>query len=326
MPSAHLYIFSDACPTDWLTDGRDGEWHTIVNLVFQSDPARQPLVDQGESHEVVLGRDAKYAELVSELQARLPSGQLRKWKTGLGYRTKICNAFAEIAPTHRPIVSACSFQEKILRDSKQTLLNSYNRRIGGIEGRGIGFEEFTDGKGRHQMKHSFVNFHGYHEIQAPVNQMLVLLLMSWFIADQYAFFSNDIVQSGRYGFDGLGVTVVSDKLSGDDDFRRKSELNLRNLIDPEHESVPVVLTRSPKSDTFSGDLLVDNLAGWLTAAMTDPTGDYAAFARNLAGAGVWTGWHQLLTSTTELEATPAVARLTGGASTAPGTSRVEGEC
>src|ERR1700730_14306579 len=110
MPLTHLYIFSDACPTDWLTDGHDDEWHTIVNLVFQSAPSLQPLVDQGERHEVVLGRDAKYVELVSELQARLPSGQLRKWKTGPGYRTKFCNAFAAIAPTQRPIVSACSFQ------------------------------------------------------------------------------------------------------------------------------------------------------------------------------------------------------------------------
>ncbi len=308
MPSAHLYLFSDACPTDWLTDGHDDQWHTIVNLVFQSDPALQPLVDQGESHEIVLDQDANYLKLVSELKARLPSGQLRKWKTGRGYRTKFCHAFAAIASTQPLIVSACSFQEKSLRDSKQALLNSYNRRIGGIEGRGIGFEEFTDGKGRHQMKHSYLNFHGYHEIQAPLNQMLILLLMSWFIADQYAFFSNDIVRSGLYGFDRLGLTVVSDKLSGDDDFRRRSELNLRSLIDPEHESVPVVLARSRNSDTFSGDLIVDNLAGWLTAVKTDPAGDYAALAGNLAGTGVWTGWHQLIASTNELNAVPVVAR------------------
>lgn len=317
MPLAHLYIFSDACPTDWLADGHDDEWHTIVNLVFQSDPVLQSLVDQGESHEAVLGRDTKYAELVRELQAGLPSSQLRKWKTGPGHRTAFCSAFGAIVQKHRPIVSACSFQEKTLRDSHQALLNSYNRRIGGIEGRGIGFEEFTDGKRREQMKYSFINFHGYHEIQAPVNQMLVLLLMSWFVADQYAFFSNDIVRSGRYGFDGLGVTVVSDKLSGDDDFRRKSELNLRNLIDPEHEGIPVVLTRSPTSDTFFADLLVDNLAGWLTAAMTDPAGGYAAFARNLVPTDVWTGWHQLLASTTELKAAPAVGRLTAVGSAEP---------
>jgi hypothetical protein len=196
-----------------------------------------------------------------------------------------------------------------MRDSKPALLNSYNRRLGGIEGRGIGFEEYTDGKGRQQMKHSFVNFHGYHEIQAPKNQMLVLLLMSWFVADQFVFFSKDIVRSGRYGFDGLGITVVSDKLSGDDDFRRKSEVNLRNLIDPQREGVPVVLTRSPVSDTSSGDLLVDNLAGWLTSAITEPTGEHAYFARSLAPTGVWTGWDQLQPSSTELQGAPALTKL-----------------
>jgi hypothetical protein len=48
-----------------------------------------------------------------------------------------------------------------------------------------------------------------------------LLFMSWFVADQYTFYNNDIVSSGRYGFDHLSMTVVSDKLSGDDDARRR---------------------------------------------------------------------------------------------------------
>ena len=38
MAVSHMYVFSDACPSDWLTAG-DDEWHTIVNFVFQSDPA-----------------------------------------------------------------------------------------------------------------------------------------------------------------------------------------------------------------------------------------------------------------------------------------------
>lgn len=309
MPLAHLYIFSDGCPTDWLTDGDDDKWHTIVNLVFQSDPALQSLVEQGENHEAVLGQDAKYNDLIADLQSHLPSGQLRKWETRSGYKDRFCAAFSKLQPSHRPIVSACSFQEKTLRSSKLALLNSYNKQIGGIEGRGIGFEEYVDDKGRQQMKHSFVNFHGYNEIHAPANQMLVLLLMSWFVADQFVFFSKDIVRNGRYGFDGLGITVVSDKLSGDDDFRKKSEINLRNLIDPEYEGIPIVLTRSPKSDTFSGDLLVDNLAGWLNSAMADPDRKYANFAWNLAPTGVWAGWHQLIPSSIELQAVPAMERL-----------------
>lgn len=225
MPCAHLYLFSDACPSDWLVDGHDDGWHTIVNLVFQSDIA------------------------------------------------------------------------------------SYNHRIGGIEGRGIGFEEFVDRKGRHQMKHSFVNFHGYHEIQGPYHQMLVLLFMASFVADQFTFFFRDIVTSHRYGFDDLRMTVVSDKLSGDDDLRSKSELNLRHLIDPENEHLPLALTSSSKSDVFSADLIVDNLAGWMTAAISDPNSSLAGHARELISSGVWAGWHQLQPSTSELIAVPAVDRL-----------------
>lgn len=160
------------------------------------------------------------------------------------------------------------------------------------------------------MKHSFVNFHGYHEIVGPENQMLVLLFMAWFVADQYGFYFRDLVNSGRYGFDQLHMTVVSDKLSGDDEFRRKSESNLRHLVNPEGDKVPLTLTRSGASDTFSGDLLVDNLAGWFTAVMENPAGKFASYARELIPTGVWKGWHHLQTSTSKLEAVPATNRLT----------------
>jgi hypothetical protein len=139
--------------------------------------------------------------------------------------------------------------------------------------------------------------------------MLVLLLMSWFIADQYVFYRRDIVTSKCYGFDRLGITIVSDKLSGDDDFRRKNELNLRNLIDPDGEGIPIVLTRSPKSDTYLGDLLVDNLAGWLNAAITDLAGEFAQHAIEASPSGVWTGWYMLLESETQLVSAPALLRL-----------------
>jgi len=309
MSRAYLYLFSDACPTDWLIEGQDEVWHTIVNLVFQSDPQLQPLIEQGRSHEEVLRQDISYTRLLSKIQAQLPSGKLRKWKRR-GYREKFCAAFAAVQPECKPIVSACSFQEKTLRASKQALLKSYNEHIGGIEGRGIGFEEFRGKKERQQMKHSFINFHGCHKVEAPENQMLVLLLMSWFIADQFKFFYKEIVKSGKYGFDSLSLTVVSDKLSGDDNSKRISEQNLRNLIDPERESIPFVLTRSHASDTFSGDLLVDNLAGWLNSAMSNPAGEYAQFARDLIPSGIWRGWHQLTSSVSKLEAIPAVSRLT----------------
>lgn len=159
------------------------------------------------------------------------------------------------------------------------------------------------------MKHCFLNFRGYHEIRSPANQMLVLLLMSWFVADQYVFYGRDMIASGRHGFHDLGITIVSDKLSGDDDFRRKNELNLRNLIDPRGAGVPIVLTRSPQSDTHPGDLLADNLAGWLNAAITDPSTEFAQHARDIAPSGVWAGWHILVESIIQLESTAALSRL-----------------
>ncbi|MEO7862027.1 MAG: hypothetical protein ABIU05_16660 [Nitrospirales bacterium] len=309
MPTAHLYLFSDACPTDWLVDGKDETWHTIVNFVFQSSPDLQQQVESGAPHMELLALDGQYMNFVRTLESCLSSHQLKKWKTSLSYKLRFCRAFAHVIASIKPIVSACSFQEKTLRSSKRALLASYDRHVGGIEGRGIGFEEWLDDRGRPRMKHSFVNMNGYHEIQGLENQVLVLLFMSWFAADQYTFYKKDIVSSSQCGFDRLAMTVVSDKLSGDDDSRRNNEQNLRNLIDPEGENTPIVLTRSPDSDSFSGDLIVDNLAGWLNAAVADPSGSFGDAARDVAGSGVWSGWHVLKQSSTKLESVPAISRL-----------------
>jgi hypothetical protein len=73
--------------------------------------------------------------------------------------------------------------------------------------------------------------------------------------------------------------------------------------------MPIVLTRSPDSDSFSGDLIVDNLAGWLNAAVADPSGSFGDAARGVAGSGVWSGWHVLKQSSTKLESVPATSRL-----------------
>jgi hypothetical protein len=309
MPTAHLYLFSDACPSDWLVDGHDDVWHTIVNVAFQSAPELQTDADGRLPHYVVLMKDPAFVAMIEALKSKVPSGVIRKWATGPGYRASFCRAFSDIWPTFRPLVAACSFQEKSLRASKQGLLNSYNRHIGGIEGRGIGFEEYEDDRGRRRMKHSFVDMSGYHEIKGLENQVLVLLFMSWFVADQYIFYFRDIVQSGRHGFDRLALTVVSDKLSGDDDSRPHNEQNLRRLVDPQDESVPIVLTRSPKSDVFPGDLLVDNLAGWLNAAISAPSGEFSSAAASIATSGVWAGWHVLKPSSERLESTGALSRL-----------------
>jgi len=309
MPTAHLYLFSDACPTDWLADGQDDTWHTIVNFVFQSSPDLQARLEGGAEHRELLGSDSAYVEFVSRLESELPSNQLRKWKTGPGYRARFCRAFGQVSRAARPLVSACSFQERTLRASRPALVASYNRELGGVEGRGIGFEEWQDDRGRLRMRHSFVTMTGCHEIQGLQNQILVLLLMSWFAADQYIFYRKEIVASGRCDFDRLAMTIVSDKLSGDDDSRRTSELNLRRLIEPEGEVTPIVLTRSPVSDSFSGDLIVDNLAGWLNAAIAEPTSAFGDSARELVDTGVWAGWHVLRESVAKLESDSALDRL-----------------
>ena len=163
MPSSHLYVFSDACPSDWLVDGQDNVWHTIVNIVHQSDPNLQPLEGR-RGHEEILSQDNLYTTLISRIQSKLPSGSFQKWQEGRSkqakerYRRMFCSAFTAAQREYKSIISAFSFQEKTLRASKGALLQSYNQHIGGTEGRGIGFEEFTDGKARRQMKHSFVNF------------------------------------------------------------------------------------------------------------------------------------------------------------------------
>lgn len=311
MSSAHLYLFSDACPTDWLTDGQDDTWHTIANFTFQSDPSKQDLVEAGAPHAEVLAADLRYADIVQAVQSGLPSRTLRKWSTGPGYRERFGYSLDKLARSNELMVSACSFQEKTLRNSKPALLASYNQHLGGIEGRGIGFEEWRDSQGRLRMKHSFVNFNGFREITGLEGQVLVLLFMSWFVADQYIFHRRRLMDQRSLGFHDLSMTVVSDRLSGDDESRATQELNLRRLIDPAEEKAPIALTRSPLSDSFSGDLIVDNLAGLLNAAVAEPSGVCGEAVRRSADTGIWCGWHLLAESDVRLESTPALERVTG---------------
>ncbi|MBW8722258.1 MAG: hypothetical protein JF626_10460 [Polaromonas sp.] len=314
MATAHLYLFSDACPTDWLVDGEDDTWHTIVNFAFQSDPQLFSDIEGGLPHEEVLKRDPLYEGFVTQMRSSsLPSMQLRKWDTSISHRNRFCKSFTAILRNYKPLVAALSFQQKTLQKSKLALFNSYNSHIGEIEGQGIGFEEYFDSKSRLRLKHSFLNFHGHHEIEGLERQMVILLLMAFFVADQFRFYYQDLVKSGRYGFDKLLLTVVSDRLSGDGDdrFRRKSEQNLRHLIDPDGDGAFVRLTRSNQIDVFSGDLIADNLAGWLNAAIRDPTGCFAEYVRQAAPSGVWTGWHTLRPSVEKLESISAMQLLRG---------------
>ncbi|WP_180128151.1 hypothetical protein [Rhodoferax sp. BLA1] len=314
MPAAHIYIFSDASPTDWLSVGSEGEWHTIANLVVQTDPQLFTNGFGEVTHEAALPADPKYLALIDCIKQNLPSGQLRKWSTGPGYKARFCRAVTLLPAGLQPVISGLSFQERALRQSEAAVLQAYNQLIGGVEGRGIGFSDYLDGRGRRCLRHSFINCFGHHEISGPDTQLLVLLLTAWRIADQYSFYYREIVQSGRFGFDDLLCTVVSDKLSGDDDVRTKAETTLRNLVDPDRETTPIRITRSTKSDDFSGDLLVDNIAGWLNTAIREPSGDIAATTRGLTGKKQLAGWHYLVPSGKDLRLASAHEAV-GGAAT-----------
>ena len=66
-----MYLFSDACPTDWLSDGRDDTWHTIANFTFQSDPTKQSLVEAGSPHFEILASDQLYGDLIQQWESGL---------------------------------------------------------------------------------------------------------------------------------------------------------------------------------------------------------------------------------------------------------------
>jgi hypothetical protein len=305
MSGAHLYLFSDGCPTDWLEAGHDERWHTIVYFAFQSDPSLQGEVEGGTHFHQVLAKDLVFCDLFSQLTTGLPDNRLKKWKSSDAYKRRFIAAMSSSAPRSKPMLNAYSFQEKTLRQAKAKLLAAYNRH--GRTERDIGFGEESDGQGRKVMTHEYVDFHGYHKIQRLENQMLVLLLMAWAAADQYRWYYGQILGDPTLGFDRLALTVVSDKLSGDTATRDDSARNLRMLIDPYSEA-PIVLTRSPDSDAHPGDLLVDNMAGWLNACMCDPLGEYARAALQLSVRCPFAGWHEIQPDFTPR---PAIARICG---------------
>ncbi|MGO8820684.1 MAG: hypothetical protein ACLQO6_05585 [Desulfomonilaceae bacterium] len=306
---AHLYLFSEASPSNWLATGNDEAWRTVVNFVFESDPDLQEQIDGGETHIEVLSQDLKYTSFIKDLESHLPNGALRKWNARGGYKSRLCYAVGMVMSKYKPIVSACSFQEKTLRASKAALLGSYNRNIGASESEGTGSEKFKDTKGRLQKRRSSTSFHSYQEVQSSENQMLGLLFMSWFIGRQYRSCREKILKGGHNDVDILGLTIVSDKLSGDDDSRLRHEQNLRKLIDPEGKAVKIALTRSTLGIPHSGDLLADNLTGWLNAAISDPKGEFAQKAKGIDYTGIWDEWSLFLGSVDKPEFVPALSYL-----------------
>lgn len=224
MSTAHFYVFGDGCPTDWLETGRDDRWHTLVYLLFQSDPHLQGRIGPGIHFHEVLENDPAFQDLVLRVQQQFPGNKLKKWKTPGTYKRRFVEAFSLLWNSDLPAINAFSFEERTLRESKEALIRAYNEQ-GRTDG-DIGFGEDHDARSRTVMRHEYVDQRGYHRIERLENQMLVLLFMAWAIADQYRFYRAQMPSNVRH----LSFTVVSDKLSGDDDVKEFSAAQSRNAI------------------------------------------------------------------------------------------------
>jgi hypothetical protein len=225
MPTAHMYIFADGCPTDWLTNGHDEYWHTIAYFAFQSDPTMLKYVENGIHFNRILNNDLKFLSIFARLEKAVPNFKLEKWKGEKRqperYRSKFRTAFRQASPNLNLQINAISFQEKTLRAAKLGLLEAYNKVV--QPDRTIGFEQYLGSKREKRMRHQRVDgLNGYTLLDLPENKMLVMLLIAWVVNDQYNFYRRNILQDKRLGFDNFAVTLISDKLSGDTEVKAAS--------------------------------------------------------------------------------------------------------
>ncbi len=240
---AQLTVFFDGCPTDWLVNGKDEQWHNLVYLLISPD--------------------IPFQDLVKELENQLPGHRFQKWgrgKKGRGYQKNFVKVFKDVWPNFKVSINAVSFQEKSIRSAKSVLLNEFN----------MGFTEYTDLGGREWMEHELVNFTGYHQINRLENQILPLLVMAWVTVKQFLFYRTRAIAEGCYD---LVLILISDRLSGDDEIKQLSEEALRTLLNPD-SNMNIILTSS-RSGELPGDYLADNLAGWLNACVNAPDGKLA---------------------------------------------------
>lgn len=306
MPNAHLYLFVDASPSDWLVDGHGSDWHTIAWLAFQSAPSLQERVDEGAHFQEILNSDEYFQDFFQKLYNKLPQPYLKKWgKSGLDYREDFYKAFSQLLYSMKPLVNGYSFQEETLRASKNALLREFTD---GVVDNSVKFSEYLDDGGKRWLSFSFVSFNGFCSIEEKESQVLPLLLMAWGIRSQYQFYWKEIVGSRKYGFDNLAMTVVSDKLSGDDNNRKKWEEFLKRLVF-QIPNASISLTRSLESDIYPADLFVDNMAGWLNASIKDTDGEDAKRLLSLPSLDMLNGWYELLPSAERLKGTSALKRL-----------------
>lgn len=287
--TGHLVSFSDGCPSDFLGNDKDSTlWHTIV---FSTMQLRHPpmRLEDGTIDVKAIFDDELYVEYFNAFERYLP--QIRKWDKGRSTQYKLAfgNAFNRFEVNLPVWINAISFREYDLRRSKSILLDYFNRRSQfDYE---IGFDEFIDDRGREIMKFVYVDILGRKSLCRPLRQLLVLLLTSSVISDQYLWYFKNIVVADRLNAD-LNLTLVSDTLSGDTQSKSDAEFVLRHLIDPHYDS-PFSFGRSPGKRESLGDIFADNLAGWLDNSLNNPLDDLSALLNTakvkdrIAGWRIW---------------------------------------
>jgi hypothetical protein len=252
----HMFLFTDGSPEDRLADGHEERWHTQAFFAYDA-----PFFHRF-GFETVLNADPYFTQMIATF------GHLRKWaRARPRYKDRFAKTLKSFDLNKQPHLNAISYKESHLRAAEQKLLQSLNRSM---LGRAFGFERIGNAENP-MLRHSYVNMTGFHVLERPENQMLVLILVARAIVDQYSFYAQKLRQQGILS---MQMTVVSDRLAGDGDNAEAAKHLLHFMLDPclywdslSHHQI--FLTRSPVSDQFSADLLVDNYAGYLNRLVMD---------------------------------------------------------
>lgn len=299
-----MFVFSDACPTDWL--GTNDCWHTIANFTFESDPNTTPNIQNGTKDPEVLTLDQEYQFLLSEITKHLPNQKIKSWKSRGSYKQKFYRSLKSANLEGKLLISAVSFLESSLIASESALKNAYYVLAQGSDGRGLIFNEYTDAKGRVRLQQKFVSFDGTHDLDLPKSKVLVIYLMAFFFLSQHDFYQRSLTTATP---ESLKFTVVTDYLSGDDDNRKHAEMFLRTLLNPDGDSDVIEIAQSKRNAESTGDFLADNIAGMLNGALADPKGEMSKSVLELEQSQIFAGWHILLPSTEKLERESGVSVL-----------------
>jgi hypothetical protein len=275
-------VYCDGCPTDWLEDGADSRWHTLVFVSARNRGA----------FEISASRFLRGSNLDA----------WRQWKGGShGYRDRFAKSVFANWTTGVAAVHAFSYQEATLRSAEDAICRDLD----------IGFADVLDDRGKRFMRHQYLTWGsgrvemGLHVIQRRENQMLPLLLMTWLMKQQFRFFEEDVRQ--RYKRP-LAMHFVTDNLSGDDEARRFSEAVLYKLLRYD-EGYEVDLTSSGSGREAAGDYVADNLAGLLNSCLTGANREWTADLIRSALVPTRLGWMELVLRDGSLAPTSILSRL-----------------